>query len=109
MKAEFQVRQDLSSWNGHKPGQLIEVNEASAVALVAAAESAGMLVNVQYDSDGEEVRILTVEHDSDSLKRQVEAQFSGTWQAGNVAQFEIDHSPVVLGEEVEAAIEEANV
>lgn len=92
MRVEFRVRPDLSSWNEFSPGGLHSTEDRELIAQVAAAHAAGMLVDVHFDSDAEEVRILTVEHDSDSFKKQLDAQFDGSWQEGNQLQFELEHS-----------------
>lgn len=96
MKVSFLVRPDLERWScdhgSFLSGERHEIANAKAglVSQVAAAESAGALVDVSYDEEAKKVAGKAVESDAESLKKLEKAQADGSWQEGNLLQWELD-------------------
>lgn len=91
MKVSFKVSPHLSTWSGDEiegtfaPHVVHELTLTRKVQVqqIAAAEAAGSLINVGYDSAAAEHAKDAVESDEDSLKYQEKAIADGSWGEAN--------------------------
>lgn len=94
MKASFKVREDLAYWASDagqfESGMEHEVEGSDAIRLVAAAEAAGSLVEVQYDGQAEKVAQAAIESQEASEAAQAKAMADGSWAVGNAMQSALD-------------------
>lgn len=91
MEAKFKVRQDLLFWGyadqQFTPGEEYTVTgDKDVMELIAAAASAGVLVDVRFDED----MTYAVEPDEMSIAAQATAIASGEWLKGHLALSDID-------------------
>lgn len=105
MKASFKVREDLAYWASEagqfESGMVHEVEGKDAVALVAAAEAAGSLVEVEYDSQAASAAEKAVQSQEDGEAALAKAMDSGAWSVGNAAQAELEPESegIMIGDE----------
>lgn len=98
MKVSFSVRPDLARWScdhgSFDSGERNEISNAKAgfVEQVACAEAFGSLVDVEYDAAAAKIANKAVEPDEESVKKLEGAMADGSWQEGNLLQYELDQS-----------------